>query len=118
MAEDTNGIRPPPMSEPTPKEFTGKRQPLAQTVFAMIVWLGTVHLNMFIVLASFFFLPLHKFVLVLGILAILSIIPIYKSCPWGTALGRYICKHVIGHFPVTLHVEDYTAFNPNQAYGK
>ncbi|KAL7589887.1 hypothetical protein Lser_V15G39791 [Lactuca serriola] len=114
--EDTNEIRQPPMPELTPAEFTGKRQPLIPTVFAMMIWLGSIHLNTFIVLASFFFLPLHKFFLVLGMLAILMVIPINESSRWGRALGRYICKHAMGFFPVTLHVADYKSFNPDQAY--
>ncbi|KAI3781249.1 hypothetical protein L2E82_11258 [Cichorium intybus] len=86
--ENTDGIRPPPMSESTPAEFTGKEQPLIHMVLAMIVWLGSIHLNVFIILASFFFLPLHKFYLVLGILAILMVIPINERSRTGRALGR------------------------------
>lgn len=114
--EDSIELRPPPMSEPPHAEFTGKSQSLIHMVLAMIIWLGSIHLNIFIVLASLFFLPLHKFYLVLGVLAILIVIPINEKSKLGRALGRYICKHAVGFFPVTLHVEDYKVFNPDQAY--
>ncbi|MFS7948814.1 putative diacylglycerol O-acyltransferase [Helianthus anomalus] len=121
--ENTNGTSPPqpqppppPISIPTPVEFTGKPQPLIHTALAMIAWLGSIHLNVFIVLASFFFLPIHKFFVVIGMLVILIVIPINERSRWGRGLGRYICKHAVGFFPVTLYVEDYKAFVPDQAY--
>ncbi|KVH92135.1 Diacylglycerol acyltransferase [Cynara cardunculus var. scolymus] len=116
--EDTNGIRPPsePISEPTHAQFTGKKEPFIHSLLAMIVWLGSVHLIAFIILASFFFLSLHKFFLVLGMLVILVVIPINDRSRSGRTLGRFICKHAVGYFPVTLYVEDYKAFNPDQAY--
>lgn len=108
---------PPQMSATeTAAELTGKRQAVSHTIVAMIIWLGSVHLNVFIILSSFFFLPLHKFFLVFGILVILIVIPINERSRWGRSLARYICKHAVGFFPVTLYVEDYKAFKPNEAY--
>jgi 2-acylglycerol O-acyltransferase 2 len=31
---------------------------------------------------------------------------------------RFVSQNVIGHFPVTLHVENYQAFDPKRAYGE
>nr|XP_043616589.1 diacylglycerol O-acyltransferase 2D isoform X2 [Erigeron canadensis] len=98
-------------------EFIGNpTQPMFDTIVAMTVWLGSVHLNLFIIFFSFFFLSLRQFFMVMGLLVVLIVIPINERSRWGRALGRYICKHAVGFFPITLHVEDYKAFNPDQAY--
>nr|GEV58672.1 diacylglycerol O-acyltransferase 2D-like [Tanacetum cinerariifolium] len=75
------------MSATGAAEFTGKKNAVFDTIIAMTIWLGSVHLNMFIILASFFFLPLYKFFLVLGVLVILIVIPINDRSRWGRALG-------------------------------
>ncbi|KAI3761817.1 hypothetical protein L1987_52239 [Smallanthus sonchifolius] len=115
------------MSKPTPVEFTGKRQSLIHTTLALFAWLGSVHLIAFIILSSSsqilpvsdFAIPISVFVFfleVMGVLVILIVIPINDRSTWGRALGRYICKHAVGFFPITLYVEDYKAFNPDQSY--
>ncbi|KAL8246748.1 hypothetical protein R6Q59_007964 [Mikania micrantha] len=116
--DDTNGILPPPPSSevPTPAVFTSKLVSPIHTFFAMIIWLGSVHLIVILIVASFLLLPLHKFFLVLGMLVVLMFIPIDENSKWGLALARYIYKHVRGYFPATLCVEDIKAFNPDQSY--
>lgn len=105
---------PPP---PTPAEFKGTQDgTMLQTILAMALWLGTIHLNIFIILASFIFLPFSKAMAVLGLLLILAVIPIDEKNKYGRRLGRYICRHACGYFPLHLHVEDIKAFDPNQAY--
>ncbi|KAJ9541235.1 hypothetical protein OSB04_027741 [Centaurea solstitialis] len=118
----TDEIRPPPPSppssvEPTPAEFAGKSGgPPIHAFLALTMWLGALHFFVFLILASFFFLPLPKFFLVLGMLVVLMFFPIDDKSKWGLALARYIFKHANGYFPVTLYVEDVKAFDPNQAY--
>ncbi|XP_052196790.1 diacylglycerol O-acyltransferase 2D-like isoform X2 [Diospyros lotus] len=102
--------------KPQLAEFRGSEGPMIRSILAMIVWLGGIHFNVVVVLASFFFLPLPKFFAVLGLLVIFMVIPMDDRSKWGRRLSRYICKHACGYFPVTLHVEDIKAFDPDQAY--
>ncbi|KAI3409613.1 uncharacterized protein J3R85_019089 [Psidium guajava] len=75
--------------------FNGREQfpasNVLHTVTALLIWLGAIHFDAVLVLFSLLFLPLSKALL-------------------------YICKHACRYFPLTLHVEDMTAFDPNQAY--
>nr|AZM65206.1 diacylglycerol acyltransferase 7 [Vitellaria paradoxa] len=117
--EQANGIRQRPPSvaaEPTPAEFRGSEGSMIHTILAIIIWLGAIHFNFIVVVASFLFLPLPKFFAVLGVLVIFMVLPLDDKSKWGRKLARYICKNVCRYFPVTLHVEDINAFDANQAY--
>ncbi|KAF2584492.1 hypothetical protein F2Q70_00035548, partial [Brassica cretica] len=89
---------------------------LFHSVTAIVIWLGSVHLNVAIVLSSLIFLPPSLSLLILGLLFLLIFIPIDDRSKYGRMLARYICKHACSYFPVTLHVEDYDAFQPTRAY--
>ncbi|GMP26872.1 hypothetical protein CsSME_00003128 [Camellia sinensis var. sinensis] len=113
MATEPESITAAP---PSPTEFTGSESSVFHTILALIIWLGAIHFNVVVVLASFLFLPLPKFFMAMGLLVIFMVIPMDDKSKWGRKLARYICKHACGYFPMTLHVEDIQAFDPNQSY--
>ncbi|XP_074308679.1 diacylglycerol O-acyltransferase 2D-like isoform X2 [Silene latifolia] len=82
---------PPSTAASATATSTEKQHSTIHTVIAVAIWLGAIHFNVFLLFSSFFFL----------------------SLPQAFA---YICKHALGYFPVTLHVEEYNAFDPNRAY--
>ncbi|OQU78794.1 hypothetical protein SORBI_3008G049000 [Sorghum bicolor] len=43
-------------------------------------------------------------------------LPVSATDKWGRSIARFICKHGLSYFPVTLHVEHYQAFDPKTAY--
>lgn len=90
--------------------------PAIHTIIALTLWLGAIHFNVLIVLSSFLLLPLPKFFAVLAVLVVFMVAPMDDRSKWGRRLARYICKHVCGYFPITLHVDDIKAFDPNEAY--
>ncbi|XP_043713500.1 diacylglycerol O-acyltransferase 2D-like isoform X2 [Telopea speciosissima] len=85
-------------------------------IIALAIWLGGIHFNVALVIMALLFLPKSLTFTVLGLLVLLMVIPIDEKSKPGRRLARFICKHVCGYFPVTLHVEDMKAFNPDQAY--
>lgn len=100
-----------------PAEFKGNDDGYVfRSIAAIVIWLGSIHLNVVLVFISFFFLPLQVALIVFGLLVIFMVIPVDEKSKLGRKLSRYICKYACGYFPVTLHVEDIKAFDPNQAY--
>ncbi|RZC54799.1 hypothetical protein C5167_013651 [Papaver somniferum] len=96
--------------------FKSKKTSSFHRIIALAIWLGSIHLNVFLVLTAFFFLPATLAFAVFGLLLFLMVIPTNDKSVIGRNLARYICKHATGHFPVSLDVEDINAFDPNQAY--
>ncbi|XP_020226054.1 diacylglycerol O-acyltransferase 2D isoform X2 [Cajanus cajan] len=86
------------------------------TIVAMVLWLGAIHLNIALIFYAVFFLPLSKSLLVFCFLFVLMVLPIDEKSRFGRRLSRYICKHACSYFPITLHVEDMKAFDPNRVY--
>nr|GEW58874.1 probable transcription factor PosF21 [Tanacetum cinerariifolium] len=84
--EETDGVEQQP-SSPTPAVFTSKMVSPIHTFFAMVMWLGSVHLIVLLNLVSFLLLPLHKYFLVLGMFVVLMFIPIDENSRWGLALA-------------------------------
>ncbi|KAL1199767.1 Diacylglycerol O-acyltransferase 2 [Cardamine amara subsp. amara] len=89
---------------------------LFHSIIAITIWLGSIHFNVAVVLSSLIFLPPSLSFLVLSLLILLIFIPIDDHSKYGRKLARYICRHAGSYFPVSLHVEDYEAFQSNRAY--
>ncbi|RYQ81280.1 hypothetical protein Ahy_Scaffold1g107247 [Arachis hypogaea] len=84
-------------------------------ILALLIWLGAIHLN-FLFILLLIFLPLSKSLLLFGLLVVLVVIPVDDKSRLGRRLARSLSKYACSYFPVTLHVEDMNAFDPNRAY--
>ncbi|KAK7307411.1 hypothetical protein VNO77_40451 [Canavalia gladiata] len=89
---------------------------LLSMILAMVLWLGAIHLNVALIFLAVFFLPLSRSLLVFGFLFVFMVLPVDEKSRLGRKLSRYICKSACNYFPITLHVEDMKAFDPNRAY--
>jgi hypothetical protein len=154
--------------------FRGTAYSPLRTTVALALWLGAIHFNAFLVLASLFLFPRRVAALyspppplppprppldvsnsffvgaagcwprsssscscpsvtradwAAGSPGSPPLLDRFASCcifcpPWiaesedARRICRFISRYVIGYFPVTLHVEDYDAFDPSRAYGE
>ncbi|XP_042493232.1 diacylglycerol O-acyltransferase 2D-like isoform X2 [Macadamia integrifolia] len=96
--------------------FRGKPSSTLREITALAIWLGGIHFNAVLVIATIVFLPKSLAFVVFGLLVLLMVIPINEKSKPGRRLARFICKYACGYFPATLYVEDIKAFNPDQAY--
>ncbi|XP_054823727.1 diacylglycerol O-acyltransferase 2D [Prosopis cineraria] len=98
------------------REEFGKSSNTFKQIVALAIWLGAIHFDAALVLFALLFLPLSKALLVFCLLFIFMVLPLDEKSNFGQKLSRYICKHAASYFPVTLHVEDINAFDPDRAY--
>ncbi|KAJ1280706.1 hypothetical protein BS78_04G253200 [Paspalum vaginatum] len=96
--------------------FRGTAYSPLRTTVALALWLGAIHFNAFLVLASLFLFPRRVAALVLATQLFFMFVPVSDKSRLGRKIASFISKYVIGYFPVTLHVEDYDAFDPSRAY--
>ncbi|KAJ6839905.1 diacylglycerol O-acyltransferase 2D-like [Iris pallida] len=104
----------PSVDDPT--VFRRPEYSVVPTIVALLLWLGAIHFTAALVLTALFLLPLRLSFLVFALLLFLVVIPVNHKSRFGGKLSRFICKYACGYFPITLHVEDIKAFDPNQAY--
>ncbi|BAF19444.1 diacylglycerol O-acyltransferase 2D [Oryza sativa Japonica Group] len=96
--------------------FRGADYSLPRTTVALALWLGGIHFNVFLVLASLFLFPLRVAAMVVAFQLLFMLIPLNDKDKLGRKIARFICRYAMGYFPISLHVEDYKCFDPNRAY--
>ncbi|KAL6909740.1 hypothetical protein ACP4OV_001399 [Aristida adscensionis] len=89
---------------------------LPRTSLALALWLGGIHFNVILVLASLFLFSRRVAALVVAFQLFFMFVPVNDRDKRGRSIARFICRHAMGYFPISLHVEDYTAFDPSRAY--
>uniref|UniRef100_A0A0E0A8Y9 Acyltransferase n=1 Tax=Oryza glumipatula TaxID=40148 RepID=A0A0E0A8Y9_9ORYZ len=126
--------------------FRGADYSLPRTTVALALWLGGIHFNVLLVLASLFLFPLRVAAMVVAFQLLFMLIPLNDKDKLGRKIARnvapfppiaenfshlflgcwtdrehvpccrFICRYAMGYFPISLHVEDYKCFDPNRAY--
>lgn len=95
---------PAPASPPTPAEFKGTYSgSLLYTLLALFLWLGSVHFNFLILIASFLFLPFSKaLALVFYLLYSLPLISFFLSS--SSILTFILLNRVIGILLILMFI--------------
>jgi 1-acyl-sn-glycerol-3-phosphate acyltransferase len=91
------------------------KPPLFKSIIALYLWIGMIQFNVLLLVAACF-LPLRIGALILALLVLLRLIPINPKSKFGSKVARFISKNAYGYFPITVHLEDENAFDPDQAY--
>ncbi|XP_050235108.1 diacylglycerol O-acyltransferase 2-like [Mercurialis annua] len=89
---------------------------IVYALLSLALWIGSIHFLFFLLLFSFLFLSLPNFFLVIAFLLLLIFIPINPNSRFGRRICRNVCRNACSHFPITLHVEQISAFHPDRAY--
>ncbi|PAN34838.1 hypothetical protein PAHAL_6G163000 [Panicum hallii] len=89
---------------------------LARAMAALLLWQGAIHFNVALAAACAFVFPARVAMLVLCTQLFSVLVPADGTSRFGSSIARFICKHGLGYFPVTLQVEHYEAFDPQGAY--
>ncbi|KAK1303847.1 Diacylglycerol O-acyltransferase 2 [Acorus calamus] len=88
-----------------------------RSLTAIMIWLGAIHLNIALfVVVLLFCRSTSVLFLILGFFVLLSVIPVDDKSRFGQALASYVGKYAPGYFPITVHIEDVKALDPNKSY--
>ncbi|KAJ8504274.1 hypothetical protein OPV22_005160 [Ensete ventricosum] len=113
MDDESNGDH---REEGEPAVFQGTDYSPLHSTIAFCLSFGGLHFILALVLAAVFLLPARLAAAVFGFLLIITLIPVDDKSKLGLIVSRYVGKYVAGYFPITVHVEDIKAFDPDQAY--
>ncbi|XP_058086122.1 diacylglycerol O-acyltransferase 2-like isoform X5 [Magnolia sinica] len=102
--------------ETNPTVIRSIRHSTFHTLTAMIVWLGSIHLNIILALLLILLFPNTSAFWILGLLILVLVVPTSDRSRLGQAIARYVGKYAPGYFPVTVHIEDAKLFDRDKAY--
>lgn len=75
-------------------------------LLGMFVWLGGVHLTLFLLVASALTMSWRIFVTCFALLVSLLFVPLYDTDGWKKKFSTFIVKCALAYFPITLEQEE------------
>nr|ACV40232.1 type 2 acyl-CoA diacylglycerol acyltransferase [Vernonia galamensis] len=89
---------------------------IPRALIALSLWIGSIHFILFLLFISYILFSPPTSAMVIGFQVILMVLPLDENSKFGLRIFSYVSKYVMGHFPVTLYVEDMKCFQSNRAY--
>eukprot|EP00897_Mesotaenium_endlicherianum_P010084 jgi/Mesen1/9103/ME000058S08586 len=83
---------------------------------AVVMWTGSLHFCVLVVLASLCYLPHPLAVASLAALAVAWVLPVRASSTWGRQVAAFVASRAHQHFPCKVIVEDPSALRRDRAY--